>query len=637
MKTGITVIRLSTILVCLAASAQAQPRAVGGGLAERFKQLDRNGDGKISREEGASLKFFDAADKNKDGSLTLEEVQVYFAARRTARPAAEQPAQPNTTPPAAADNELVRKLDIRFAETPGVDAKLQTLNVYTTPSAKARPVFVFVHGGSWKQGDKAQAEVMAAPMVARGYVFASANYRLLPDAQFPANAEDVAATVAWLHRHAAEFGGDAKQIFLGGHSAGAHLAALVGTDARYLAKHGLKLDTLSGVLALDTLMYDVVNYAQTPIGKQRSVEVFGEDPTVWRAASPALQAQPGTGLPPVAICYSGGMSGDNAESRKKEAERFAEALHHAGARATVIGAPEKTHGQIALEFAQPADKVGEAVFAFFEGGRPSAATPATRQPHDSILAPKKSAAAAKADDGIRWQPSLTFDAGKTKEGPLPVNAMQLVAHRGMLFCGMATSFERDGYSAQSSYIYSKAGADAPWKLEADFGPGTSRIGQMFSARFTHDEHGTPIASGPQDVLVAFTMSLARGMREPGPLPMRVRDDATGQWETVALPTPKVAGSNVRELWQHRDSVTGADLIFVAANPSPLGIYTHGRIFDPAHPLADARFGLRGCRSIVPSPFPEEKNRAWYFGGFDQTGKAWGNYAWIYRGTLKEKR
>ena len=64
MKT--IIIRLSIILVCVAASAQTQQRPAGGGLAERFKQLDRNGDGKISREEGGSLQFFDAADKNKE-------------------------------------------------------------------------------------------------------------------------------------------------------------------------------------------------------------------------------------------------------------------------------------------------------------------------------------------------------------------------------------------------------------------------------------------------------------------------------------------------------------------------------------------------------------------------------------------
>jgi hypothetical protein len=66
MKPIITLFSLSIILVCLAASAQTQPRAAGSGLAMRFKQLDRNGDGKLSREEGGSLQFFDAADKNKE-------------------------------------------------------------------------------------------------------------------------------------------------------------------------------------------------------------------------------------------------------------------------------------------------------------------------------------------------------------------------------------------------------------------------------------------------------------------------------------------------------------------------------------------------------------------------------------------
>ncbi len=95
MKTIITLITLSTMIACLTLSAQETQPARGGGLAERFKQLDRNGDGKVSREEGGSLPFFDAADKNKDGFLTIEEVQAYFASRRTARPAApEQPAAP---------------------------------------------------------------------------------------------------------------------------------------------------------------------------------------------------------------------------------------------------------------------------------------------------------------------------------------------------------------------------------------------------------------------------------------------------------------------------------------------------------------------------------------------------------------
>lgn len=107
MKTTITLICLSAILVCLAAFAQTQPRPAGG-LAERFNQLDRNGDGKVSREEGGSLPFFDAVDENKDGFVTAGEAQAYFAARRTARPSAQPPAQPGTIPsaPAKSTGEL---------------------------------------------------------------------------------------------------------------------------------------------------------------------------------------------------------------------------------------------------------------------------------------------------------------------------------------------------------------------------------------------------------------------------------------------------------------------------------------------------------------------------------------------------
>jgi arylsulfatase A-like enzyme/catechol 2,3-dioxygenase-like lactoylglutathione lyase family enzyme len=98
MKSTITLISLSTLITCLMLSAQEAQTTRGGGLAERIKQLDRNGDGIISREEGASLPFFDAIDTNKDGFLTIEEGQAYFTARRTARPATpEQPAAPLST------------------------------------------------------------------------------------------------------------------------------------------------------------------------------------------------------------------------------------------------------------------------------------------------------------------------------------------------------------------------------------------------------------------------------------------------------------------------------------------------------------------------------------------------------------
>jgi len=70
---------------------------------------------------------------------------------------------------------------------------------------------------------------------------------------------------------------------------------------------------------------------------------------------------------------------------------------------------------------------------------------------------------------------------------------------------------------------------------------------------------------------------------------------------------------------------------------PDATYRYQRVWDPSTPLTDAKFGLRGLRSIRPSPFPEEKGRVWYFSGFDQTGArgdgATGPAAWIYRGAL----
>jgi len=93
-----TIINLSAVLACLPLMAQEPPPpAAAGGFAARFKQMDRNGDGKVSREEGVSLPFFEAADKNKDGSLTTGEVQDYFAAWQTTQPAKP----PATTTPSA--------------------------------------------------------------------------------------------------------------------------------------------------------------------------------------------------------------------------------------------------------------------------------------------------------------------------------------------------------------------------------------------------------------------------------------------------------------------------------------------------------------------------------------------------------
>ena len=96
-------------------------------------------------------------------------------------------------------------------------------------------------------------------------------------------AGDIAQAIRWVHDHARDYGGNPGRIFLKGHSARAHLAALVGTDERYLEKTGLKLSDLSGVVLLDGAGYDIprqVKQALLPRMKTMYMSDFTEDEAI---------------------------------------------------------------------------------------------------------------------------------------------------------------------------------------------------------------------------------------------------------------------------------------------------------------------------------------------------------------------
>jgi acetyl esterase/lipase len=168
---------------------------------------------------------------------------------------------------------------------------------FWTPTADARrpaPLVLFVHGGGWKRGDmeNATGKAKVAHYPAEGYAFASVNYRLVPDATVEQQASDVASALKWIIAHADGLGIDPRRIILMGHSAGAHLVALVGTDPRYLAAVGLDESVLAGVIPIDGAAYDVPK--QLAIGArimgQTYDQAFGTDPARQRALSPTFQA-----------------------------------------------------------------------------------------------------------------------------------------------------------------------------------------------------------------------------------------------------------------------------------------------------------------------------------------------------------
>jgi acetyl esterase/lipase len=126
------------------------------------------------------------------------------------------------------------------------------------------PVVVFFYGGAWKRGERAQYRFVGRRLADNGVLAIVADYRTWPRAGFPAFMDDAADAVAWTRAHAAGYGGDPGRIFLMGHSAGAQIAALLGTDAHYLRARGIDAGTLAGVIGLSG-RYDFVIGEYAPI------------------------------------------------------------------------------------------------------------------------------------------------------------------------------------------------------------------------------------------------------------------------------------------------------------------------------------------------------------------------------------
>ena len=119
------------------------------------------------------------------------------------------------------------------------DAPRQTLDVYRPASSTKSPVIVFFYGSSWQMGDEETYLFVAAALAQRGYVVVVPDYRVYPEVRYPGFLEDGARAVRWAKDNAARFGGDPDRLFIMGHSAGAHIAAMLVLDSRWLQGVGL--------------------------------------------------------------------------------------------------------------------------------------------------------------------------------------------------------------------------------------------------------------------------------------------------------------------------------------------------------------------------------------------------------------
>jgi acetyl esterase/lipase len=125
------------------------------------------------------------------------------------------------------------------------------LDVYRPRAGdESAPVVVFFYGGSWESGRRADYRFVGRRLADAGVLTLVADYRTWPTAGFPGFMHDAARAVAWAHTHAKAHGGDPARLFVAGHSAGAQIAALLGSDTRYLSAQGLQARRLAGVIGL---------------------------------------------------------------------------------------------------------------------------------------------------------------------------------------------------------------------------------------------------------------------------------------------------------------------------------------------------------------------------------------------------
>jgi len=228
----------------------------------------------------------------------------------------------------------------------------QTLDVYAPPEAKDAPVVVYLHRGEWAKGDKSEVCYKPKYLNEHGALFVSIDYRLSGTAPHPAQVDDVAAALRWVREHIAAMGGDPKRIVLMGHSAGCHLATLVGLDPRPLARVGLKPADLWGVVSWSGGAFDLP--AKVASGGMYAGYIrknFGNLEQGWRDASPIAHIDSAPALPRL-LFVSPGEGSD--ESRLLSAT-MAERIQKRGGQAAAVVLPGKTHFTSDYELGMPGD------------------------------------------------------------------------------------------------------------------------------------------------------------------------------------------------------------------------------------------------------------------------------------------
>ncbi len=181
----------------------------------------------------------------------------------------------------------------------------QQLDVYRPSdpvrASSAQPVVVFFYGGAWQEGERADYLFVAEALTQRGYVVVVPDYRVYPEVKYPDFLHDGAAAVAWTKANIDRYGGDRSRIFLMGHSAGAHIAAMLALDPTYLDAQKVPRNAVKGLIGLAG-PYDFL-----PLTEPNVIALFASEPNLALTQPiyyvSTRTAKPATALPPTLLLH----------------------------------------------------------------------------------------------------------------------------------------------------------------------------------------------------------------------------------------------------------------------------------------------------------------------------------------------
>jgi acetyl esterase/lipase len=240
----------------------------------------------------------------------------------------------------------------QYAVREGADPDRTSLDVYLPAGCGPAPVVVWVHGGGWRRGDKTAGQVQrkADWAASLGAALVAVNYRLsVPGSgvMWPDHGRDVSAAVAWVQREGASVELDPARMTLLGHSAGAHLVAIVATHPTLLDEAGADPALIACVIPLD-FSFDLA----TAPARSLIANAFGGDTEVLEDASPNVQiARSG---PPRAAFLVGTRGGPR---RVADARDFVALINESGGYAALLDANPYSHDGISAQLGAPGEQI----------------------------------------------------------------------------------------------------------------------------------------------------------------------------------------------------------------------------------------------------------------------------------------